>query len=356
MEFTISSSDFEEALKEAGRATSGTTFMPILEETRIKTVDGGLLLHGTDGNTHVLSTASAQIEEEGEAMLPTSRIKKTLSGLPEMPVSVRVADQVVHLETDHGTYETPGSDPENFPETPEMDGVPAQTPDLLAEAVEKVAFAVSKDSLRPAMMGVYLDSSHDRIVATDGHMLSFVEVPLEGPDAILPSAGAELIARYGTEEEDHELVIGEEAARFEAGGTVLYTKLIDETYPDYESVLPGTDKRLEVPRKELLGAVRRAGIYTPSMTHQIRLTPMEDTLTIEAEDYETRSEATEEVPCHFDGEEMEICFNSEYLKKELSATDSEEITIEMSTPTSAAVLRPDEGHTMVCMPILPSQA
>jgi DNA polymerase-3 subunit beta len=182
-----------------------------------------------------------------------------------------------------------------------------------------------------------------------------MEVPLN-ESVIISRAGVSLMQRVIGE--GTTLAIGEDRAWVVLRGerTSVYSRLIDETYPNYESVIPdNNDKTLRVTREEMVGATKRTGIYSSSMTNQIRLTLHPDRLTLDAEDVERSSEAEEKVFCEFDGEEeMEIGFNAEYLETVLSKTVAEEVKMKLSSPNRAGLVRPvgDEDHLMLLMPVM----
>jgi DNA polymerase-3 subunit beta len=138
----------------------------------------------------------------------------------------------------------------------------------------------------------------------------------------------------------------------------VLARLIDETYPNYEAVIPDeNDRNLVVSREDMLNAVKRVGLYSSSMTNQIRLDITSDTVTISAEDVERSSEAEETIHCDYDSEDMEIGFNSEYLTEVLSNVTCDEVVFELSSPNRAGIVLPqeqaeDEDILMLIMPVM----
>jgi DNA polymerase-3 subunit beta len=145
---------------------------------------------------------------------------------------------------------------------------------------------------------------------------------------------------------------------FDYGETKVVARLIDETYPNYEAVIPvENEKRLVVGREALLAAVRRVALYSSSMTHQIRLALGADALDVSAEDIERASEAKERVLCDYNAEPMEIGFNSVYLQEVLQNVDGDDAVFEFSSPNRAGVVTPavpQEGEAlqMLIMPVM----
>ena len=154
------------------------------------------------------------------------------------------------------------------------------------------------------------------------------------------------------------MVVGEGYAGFTCGTTKVLSRLIDESYPNYEAVIPvENDKTLTVNRDSLLAAAKRVALYSSSLTHQIRLGLKPGVVEISAEDIERASEARESVMCEYDGAEMEIGFNSQYLVEVLTNLGVDEVKFEFSTPNRAGVVMPSdqldgENVLMLIMPVM----
>jgi len=115
--------------------------------------------------------------------------------------------------------------------------------------------------------------------------------------------------------------------------------------------------KLIISRQEILNSVKRISIYSNKTTHQVRLRLAGSELTVSAEDLDFSNEANEKLPCQYDGEDMEIGFNAKFLQEMLSNIDSEEITLELSTPNRAGLLMPtladdNESILMLVMPVM----
>ena len=145
--------------------------------------------------------------------------------------------------------------------------------------------------------------------------------------------------------------------QFTFGTTTLTSRVIEESYPNYESVIPlDNDKSLAVGRDLLLAAVRRVALYSSSTTHQVRCSIRKNELRVMAEDIDFGGEAKEKVPCDYSGEELEIGFNSTYLIDILSHLDGDEAEFKLGTSVRAAIItpahqRPNEDVLMLVMPM-----
>lgn len=366
MRFNVSSSELVKALSAVSGAVPNKATLPILETILFESADGQLRLTATDLEISIMETMNADIDEDGAVAIPARRLTDTLRQLPDIPVAFEVDDKFnVKFRTDKGTYKLVGEDPDEFPEVPNLDeGHKLETTkeDIL-KAIDKTLFAVSNDDLRPAMMGVYFDigPEESKFVATDGHRLvRYIKQNLtsdEEVNFIVPEKALNLVQK-ALHAEECVLTITEDHVRFKSGNTTVITRLINEQYPNYDSVIPReNDKKLVINKEQMLATVKRVAIFSSSTTRQIRLQMKSDKLTIRAEDIDMSSEAKETIACEYDNEEMEIGFNAKYLADVLGNVDDDEVYFEFSTPNRAGIVKPseeedDEQILMLVMPVM----
>jgi len=356
------------ALAAVKPAVPRKTTLPILHCACLEATGGDLRLTATDLETTLrTSCALHDTDREGAVAVPFQRFYKTVTALPDTDVTLSVSGEyAVTISTDAGHYQLMGRDEEAWPDLPGVGGtdvarITAQSSDL-RDGLERVMFAVSQDALRPAMMGVCVEPVDDdtvRLVATDGHRLSTAVVDAEsdlGGKVIIPDGAAQILLRMCKAKDRAEVVMETDVdrlVRFRAPGGVFTSVVIAETYPDWKRVMPDdNDRRLVVDRSEMLNAVKRVGLYASSVTNQTRLSITADSVTIAAEDAERSSEAEEEVICNYDGEDMEIGFNSEYLTDVLGTCEGDEVTLWLSTPNRAAIVTDDRRSKMLIMPVM----
>lgn len=148
-------------------------------------------------------------------------------------------------------------------------------------------------------------------------------------------------------------------AMFSFDNYILVCRLIDGKYPNYEAVIPKENpNKLIIARTQFLSSVRRVAIYANKTTHQIRLKIAGTELNISAEDIDYSNKADERLTCDYQGDDMQIGFNSRFLTEMLNNLQSDEILLEMSLPNRAGILTPvdglDEGETvtMLVMPVM----
>lgn len=366
MKFNVSSSDLNAGLSAVIGAVPSKATLPILETILFESEDGRLKLTATDLEISIVEYIDAEIEEEGAVAIPAKRLQETLRQLPNIPVFFKVDENHnVQFSTDKGRYKLVGEDFDDFPEIPNMsEGVQLKTDtSLIINAIQRTMFAVSTDDLRPAMMGVYFDigTNGSKFVATDGHRLVRFENSALTSDTpltfIVPEKALNLVSK-ALDAADCGLTISDDHVQFKSGNTIIITRLINEQYPNYESVIPrDNDKILRVDKDQMLSTVRRVAVFSSSTTRQIRLQLGTDKITIRAEDIDMSSEAKETITCEYNSGEMEIGFNAKYLADVLSNVDGDEATFEFSTPNRAGIVKPsdeeaDEDMLMLVMPVM----
>lgn len=371
MKFTASSAELLRALTTANGAVPSKSTLPILECILFEQDGDALCLSATDLEISIVQNLPVQFETNGtdekkRIAVPARRLLDTLRALPDLPIQF-TSDETfsVTLRTDQGIYKMVGHDGADYPAIPELGDAQFIETDgkFLRRAIQKTSFAVSKDALRPAMMGIYFQIEQDkgRTVATDGHRLvrlTLKEMTSTEPlNFIVPEKAMALASRVASDGPCRITVDGGYAG-FDFGPAIVLARLIDEAYPNYEAVIPvENDRRLTISRDALLATVKRVGLYSSSMTHQIRLSLHTDHVEVSAEDIERSSEAHETVLCEYDGPEMVIGFNSVYLNEVLNNVDSEDVVFEFSSPNRAGVVTPQdqeeqEDILMLIMPVM----
>jgi DNA polymerase-3 subunit beta len=242
------------------------------------------------------------------------------------------------------------------------------TSSALVTAINKTLFAVSNDDLRPAMTGVFFELNRDSLqfVATDAHRLvrykrtdvscpkqdSFIvpRKPLNLLKAALPDNEDEITINYNT---NHLFV--------KHGTTQMSCRLIDARFPDYKVVIPADNPyKMIVNKAEFQSALRRVSVFSNKSTNQVALNISGSELQLAAQDVDFSFEGNERMKCQYDGEDITIAFNARFLIEMLNAADSDEIRLELSTPTKAGIIKPtelddNEEILMLVMPLMLNQ-
>jgi DNA polymerase-3 subunit beta len=244
-------------------------------------------------------------------------------------------------------------DGEDFPEAVSLESPNKTTikSEILATAINHTLFATGNDDLRPVMSGVFFQFGSDdfTFVATDAHKLvKYTRTDLktdEPSEFIMPKKPLSILKGIlANVESDVVIEYNESNAKFSFDKIDLVCRLIDGKYPNYDAVIPKENpNRLIVNRASFLISVRRASIFSSKSTHQIRLKMAGTELNISAEDVDFSNRADERLTCNYEGDDMQIGFNSRFLLEMLNNLNSEDVLIEMSVPNRAGILTPIDG-------------
>ena len=367
MKFTVASNDLQKVLSRIIGVVPSKSTLPILENILFDLKKNTLRLSATDLEVSMSALLDVKGNEDGSITVPAKRLMETIRALTDVGIvfAADLSSNKIKLITETGEYTLIGESSEEFPAIPQFKGEDQIVIDgnQLRKIIGRTNFSVSTDELRPAMTGVLLQVNQKelRAVATDGHRLvrfkyTGVKQAKLKKDIIIPAKALNLVART-SEEAESTISVDTSHVQFAFGSVVLTSRLIEENYPNYESVIPlDHDKTLTVNRELLLGSVRRVALYSSTTTHQVRFSVKRGEVKIAAEDIDFGGEAREKIHCHFEGDEIEIGFNSNYVIDILSHIDADEVTFRMSTSVRAATISPttqkeNEDILMLVMPV-----
>ncbi len=367
MKFSVPSSDLQKALAKTISVVPTRSTLPILENLLFEIHSNNLKITATDLEISISVSLEVKGTENGTIAIPAKRIFDTVRALPETSVAFTIDTEShkIKMKTDNGEYTLTGETADEFPAIPEFKGDSELALDtaVFQHIIDKTLFAVSTDELRPSMMGVLLQVGKNevRAVSTDGHRLvrltnKNLTVQKFGKDIIIPAKALGLVSKVASGAQT-KLTVNNTHIVFRFEGVSLVSRLIEEKYPNYESVIPAdNDKKLIVNKHEILQSVRRVSLYSNSTTHQIRMALTNDEANVTAEDIDFGSEAKEKISCDYDGEEMEIGFNSAYIVDILSHIDGDEVKFSLQSPNKAAIVHPNEQKEgedllMLVMPV-----
>ena len=368
MKFTATSSELQRALGKVGGAIPSKSALPILENILFQLAGDTLTITATDMEISLTVSLQVKGKEDGKSAIPAKRLLDTVRSLPPDTTptfNVESSTHKVSIATANGQFSLTGESAEEFPTTPQFKGTDEILLDnaSLREIIHRTSFAVSTDELRPAMMGVLLQSkgSELRAVATDGHRLvRLVRKLPKGSalkrDVIIPAKALNLVAK-SIETGESTVSLSETHVRFAFDKTVLISRLIDEVYPNYESVIPQDNtKIMAVNREQTIASLRRVALYASATTHQVKFGVKNASLTLSAQDIDFGGEAKETIECEYTGEDLEIGFNSNYVIDILSHMDADQIAFKFSAPTRAGIVAPvqakeGEDIIMLVMPV-----
>lgn len=368
MKFIVSSSALLKQLQQISGVINANTVLPILEDFLFEIDKNKLTVVATDLETVMKIHMEIEAKDSGRVCIPAKILLDSLKNIAEQPLTFHIDKSYgVEITSDNGKYKLMGENPDNFPKEPKTEDASSfkMSSSSLVSAISKTIFATSSDDLRPAMTGVYfeLDKKGMNFVATDAHRLvrygrKDVKCP-QKDSFIVPKKPLSLLKNALPDNED-ELTVSYNSNHLfvEHGSTELVCRLIDARFPDYKVVIP-TDNpyKLTVLRTDFQNALRRVGVFSNKSTHQVALSISGNQLQITAQDVDFSNEGNERMACQYDGETMQIAFNAKFLIEMLGATETEEVVMELSTPSKAGIIKPqeqpaEEDLLMLVMPLM----
>lgn len=370
MRFIVSSTALLKNLQQIGGVISANTVLSVLEDFLFELKSNVLTLTATDLETMIRVQMDVNdAQGEGRICIPSKILLEYLKNLPEQPITFNIneSDLSIEMSSDVGKYKIGGEKADDFPKEPAPgDTTSFSMPSIaMIESINKTLFAVSSDTLRPAMTGVYMELSKSGItfVSTDAHRLvrftrndiscpnneGFVvpKKPLQQLKGTLPADETQLQLSYNS---SHLFVT--------ANRMSMSCRLIDARFPPYKDVIPANNPyKLTISRTDFISALRRVSIFANKTTNQVLLDINGNALQLSAQDIDFSYEGKENLSCQYNGEDMKIAFNAKLMVEMLNNLDGNELVIELSTPTRAGIFKPtemgeNEDILMLLMPLM----
>jgi len=369
MNFIVSSSYLLKQLQVLGSVINSSNSLPILDNFLFELNKKSLTVSSSDLETTMSATLEIESTDIGSVAIPAKLLLDILKTFPEQPLTFTVEENsTIEISSNSGKYAIAYAPGDEFPKSIQLED-PSSTlvsAEVLATAISKTIFATGNDDLRPVMSGVFFQFSPEGLifVATDAHKLvKYARTDVSASEVaefIMPKKPLNILKSIlGTSETEVKIDYNKSNATFSFESYILTCRLIDGKYPNYEAVIPKENpNKLIIDRTQFFNSVRRVSIFSNKTTHQIRLKIAGAELNISAEDIDYSNKAEERLTCDYQGDDMQIGFNSRFLLEMLTNLQSDEIQLEMSMPNRAGILTPidglDEGETvtMLVMPVM----
>jgi len=351
MRFTISREKLQEGLAAVAASIPAKTTLPVLANILVETTERGIRLSGTDLDIAVSTEVAADVETAGAITVPAKKLQEIARELPPSPVKITASgEQRVSIECGRSRFKLLGLPKDEFPSFPAVrfdESWRIKSGDL-QKLIQHTSFAVSTEESRPILNGVLWELRPDkmRMVATNGHRLAKMEVPVTSSgapsgDLIVPPKALEQIRRLFPAEEELEIARGDNHLGFRSPFTSVFTRLIEGPYPNYEQVIPkDNDKYAIADRASLQSALKRMSVIASDQTHRIRLSFNAAMLKFSVQTPDL-GEANDELPIRFTGDPLDIGFNAAYLLEILKYIPTEEVKLTFKAPERAATVEPE---------------
>jgi DNA polymerase-3 subunit beta len=351
MKFSITRENFQQGLASVVATIPARTTLPVLSNILLEAEDEGVRISGTDLDISVSVAVPADVEEPGALTVPAKKLQELARELPEQPIHISSKGERFSLVCGKASFKLNGLARDEFPTFPEVDFESGWTVSgsRLAGMIGRTAFAVSTEESRPILNGVLWQMRPDAsvMVATNGHRLARIRVAgandgAPEDDLIVPPKALSQVDRLFAGQKEVRVARTENHLGFRAGGTRVFTRIIEGPYPNYEQVIPkDNDKVARVDTEQLSHSLRRMAVVASDQTHRVRLSFNGPILRFAVETPDL-GEASEDLEVDYRGEPLDIGFNANYLLEVLRYMPGEEIRMTFKGPERASTIEPAE--------------
>lgn len=359
MKFKIVRSKFLEGLKFVQNVVSEKSTLQILKNVLLECEGQNLVLTTTDLDISIRATVPCEIDEPGVSTLPVKLLSDVISSVCEGVIEVSVdANENAVIRAGRTKFKIAGLPAADFPRLPTDEEANSYTIEqaTLKEMFRKVAYAASQDDTRKTLKSVLMSFREKKLtlVATDGRRLAKVETPLDFPvdfenDIVLPIKTVQEVQRLLTGDETVEIKLQKSQVCFKINAVVLYSKLIDETYPNYKQIIPPEFKEnIEIDRQSFLEAIERVSVIDKFQSTKLVFGDGKLTVLSAANEI---GEARDEVPIKYIGEPLEVIFSPTYLIECLKSIDDNDVTIHLNNGHTPGVITCSIPFIYVIMPL-----
>jgi len=366
MDFYISKEEVVKSLNSTLGVVEKRQTLPILSNVLFEVDESSLKLTATDLESEISTTSTiSNFKSGGKTTAPARKLSDLCRLLPDMTeIHFFLDGENLKIETESGKYNLSTLPSEDFPvfeieETQSQINISSQN---LKTLISKTAFAMGNQDWRHYLNGLFLliDDKTITTVATDAHRLALAtsslnEAVSDSTNGIVPRKSINEIGKLvGDGSENVVIKLGQTSIAANVSGTTFVSKLIEGKFPDYEQVIPsGESSLLVVDRKNFSESLSRVSVLSSEKYKGVRILTKENSLNISANNPE-KEQGEENVTCEYQGEEIDIAFNVNYLQEILSTLDSEKIEINFfGSEKSCLITDPNsENLKYVVMPLL----
>jgi len=367
MKLTVLQEEFAKALNICSRFTSSKLQLPILSNVLLKSSKNNLTLMATNLELSISYSLGAKVEVEGAIAVPGKELTEIFSNIGAGQITLEAETEKLRVKSEGFESEILGINASEFPQVPQSIGLKfLEIPkEKFFEAVRQLVFAISNDETRPQLTGIYFSVKDGflTMVSTDGFRLSKKKIKIKGEteveNLILPKSIFLELLRFTEEETFFKFSINsrEKQAVFSINDAIISSRLIEGNFPDYERIIPSQAKiRILVDKQEFLRRVKLASTFARDSANIVKISINKDFLEIFSESNRLgtqHSNLDAKIEGDLAEEEKTIAFNFRFLEDFLSALESEEIRIEITSPNSPALfVDPNlEDFIHIIMPI-----
>ena len=351
MALTVKSNELLEALQQIIKVIPSRSTLPILGCAYFDFNEEKIKIRSTNLETSISVDLNYAGEKPEEPIaIPINRLLEITANIKDPTIEFDFSTKnTLKLKTSSGSFSISGQDYKEFPSDPIMKEAVSLTINTktLLEIIDFTKTSVSRDELKPALQGILLKINTNQIlgVSTDGHRLSRIITEKENTEShefeiIAPMKFLTILSSFINKTENMEFEISSNYMSLSYKNISLFSKIIKDTYPDYEKVIPlDNNKTLTVEKKNLTEAIKRVSIFSNRATKQITFNISSNRLELTTEDAENAASGKETIDCVFNNDEnLKIGFNASFVLDAMTATTGEKVNMFLNTSLSAAII------------------
>lgn len=372
MKFKINRDHFYSGLQQVLNVVGTRATMPILSNVLIEADNEGISLTTTNLDMGIRCRIRAEVNESGAITLPVRKLATIVRELPTLDVEFHASsNQQAKINSGGSHFRMMGISSEEFPPLPTFSDQHNFTlqQDDLSQMLRNVSYAQSTDETRYIMNGVFFNFSDDKLTlaATDGRRLAVMHKEMEVTEdnagqIILPAKTAAELERLLGQGDEITIAFSDRQVAFDINtplddssgliGTIhLVSKVVEGNYPNYKQVIPKeTEQRIKVERELFFDCVRRAALVTSDKNNSVKIKTSDNLLEVSGSSPEY-GESHESIAVQYDGPEVQVAFNPQFLMDPLKALGQDEIIFEFKDELSPGVVRTMDSFLCVVMPL-----
>jgi DNA polymerase-3 subunit beta len=374
MDLVIAKKDLLRLVARCQGVADKKSAMPALANVLLSAEGNVLRVAATDLYLAVTGQTTAEVAKSGTVAVPAKDLLERVKMMPDGPVQIVAKDgaqttlKAVGSPRRYTVHGMPGTDFPALPQ-PAEDAPTLELPiDVLSTLISRTHFSISTDETRAHVNSALFEWAGERVrmVTTDGHRLSKMEITVGGTNAtatmLIPLKAVNELRRLADEAKAEKEVPAVRIAQsgpnafFGIAGMQFSVKLVDAQFPPYQQVIPSvTDRSVRAPRTAFADALKAVALAASDRTGGVKLSMTAGTLRITSESPESGN-GFDEVPVDYNGPDLTIGFNAKYFLDVLAAIDDDEVVLGISGELDPAVLRPgtesaQQSYVAVVMPM-----
>ena len=363
MKFKIACSSFFKTLSHLQGIVDKKNSLPILSNILIEARDNELTLSSTDMDISIIEKIDCNVLENGSTTINSQILYDIVRKIDDNSEIEIISNdgKLLTLRADGSRFSLACLPKEDFPiiDQDNSGNTIKINSKIIFKLIDKTKFAISNEETRYFLNGLYFNITKDKsnsiltLVGTDGHRLAKFSHNIEGnidqvSGVIIPKKTIYELCKLLSEiDRDINISISSNKIIFKIDDIIFISKLIDGSFPDYKRVIPNDNSNiLKINREILLSAVDRVSTIANEKSPVIKFKLLQNVLNLNTINNES-STASEDLKINYNGDEIEIGFNSKYIMDILNNLEDEEIAINLKDNTSPVIALENSNSNLV---------